>query len=61
MENAGYIEIGGLVINIMLGVVTYLIIGTFVAAVTSGRSYVDLILDVLLWPVILYYAWRHGG
>lgn len=33
----------------------YLIFGAFIAALTSGRSLVDLILDTVLWPVIVYY------
>lgn len=43
-----------------LGVFTYIVIGTVITALTNSRSTIDLILDVFLWPVILYYylRWR---
>lgn len=33
----------------------YLMIGAVVSAVTTGRSVLDIILDVILWPVIGYF------
>lgn len=44
---------------IAISAFVYLAIGTAVTAFTYGRSVVDTVLDVLLWPVIIYYAWRY--
>lgn len=43
-----------------LGIFVYVIIGTVITAFTSGRSLIDTVLDVLLWPLIVYYflRWR---
>ena len=40
-----------------ISVFVYVGIGTLVAAFTKGRSLLDTVLDIFLWPVI---AWYYG-
>lgn len=47
-------------LNVFSGLVTYLVIGGFIALGTSSRAnVVDLVLDTILWPIVLWYAWRY--
>lgn len=47
---------------IAIGLFVYVALGGVVSAFTYGRSMVDTVLDVVLWPVIIYYfavaEWR---
>ena len=42
----------------VIGLVAYLVVGSVVAAFTRGRSVLDTVLDVALFPVILWDHWR---
>ena len=44
---------------IWIGVFVYFVIGSLVSAITTGRSVLDIVLDILLWPVIVYYFVRY--
>lgn len=43
-----------------VGFFLYFIIGSVIAAFALGRSIIDTMLDVVLWPVIVYYFLRYG-
>lgn len=46
--------------NVLVAIYIYLLLGAIVAAFTNGRSVIDLILDVILWPVIAWYWFAYG-
>lgn len=42
-----------------IGVLAYLAIGLIVSAFRSNSSWVDVVLDVVLFPVIIVYYFKH--
>lgn len=43
---------------VLIGLFVYVAFGSVIAALTTGRSTVDIVLDILLWPVIVYYYFQ---